>query len=202
MIASLDDAWRWYETARRLARTMQRLGDKHWNTLPWEGDLGRDDHLNNLTSASILDDAQRLLDDLDDLCVLLLFSVFEATLRERTLLEVEAELPSLRHVAIKHAIAEMRDGIEQGNFFRVLEPYKDLDASLVEEVNAAIATGSRTAGAPPSLPRSIRPPLMIASNAFLTASTRSGEATRSAEPTRSTPTVNPKRYLPHRAVFN
>ncbi|MGH7170701.1 MAG: hypothetical protein ACRELG_10520 [Gemmataceae bacterium] len=50
MIASLDDAWLWYESARRLARTMQRLGENHWNNLPWDGDLGRDNHLNDLTS--------------------------------------------------------------------------------------------------------------------------------------------------------
>jgi hypothetical protein len=78
VIASLADAWRWYEAARGLARTMARLGEKHWNSLPWEGDLGRDNYLKDLTSAEILDGSQTVLDDLDDLCVLLLFSVFEA----------------------------------------------------------------------------------------------------------------------------
>lgn len=135
MIASLDDAWRWYESARRLARTMGRLGEKHWNNLPWDGDLGRDNHLQELTSAEILDNSQTVLDDLDDLCVLLLFSVFEATVRERVLAKVEAELPSLSHVAIKHAIDEMKEDIEHGSFFKVLEPYKTLDANLIEEVN-------------------------------------------------------------------
>ena len=41
----------------------------------------------------------------------------------------------MHHVAIKRALDEMREGIEQGSFFKVLEPYKDLDANLVEEVN-------------------------------------------------------------------
>ena len=150
MIASLEDAWRWYESARRVARTMRRLGEQHWNSLPWDGDLGRDNQLNDLTSVEVLDKSQTVLDDLDDLCVLLLFSVFEATIRERVLAEVEAELPPLRHVAIKRALDEMKEGIEHGSFFKVLEPYKDFDANLIEEVNRVrpyrnwVAHGRRT----------------------------------------------------------
>jgi hypothetical protein len=130
---------------------MGRLGEKHWNNLPWEGALGGDNHLRHLTSADVLNGSQTVLDDLDDLCVLLLFSVFEATIREQVLAEVEAELPSLRHLAIKRAVAEMKEGIEHGSFFKVLEPYKDLDAGLTEEVNQVrryrnwVAHGRRTA---------------------------------------------------------
>jgi hypothetical protein len=150
VIASVEDAWRWYESARRLAQVMGRLGKKHWSNLPWDGGLGRDQHLIELTSAEILNDSQTILSDLDDLCVLLLFSVFEATIRERVLAEVEAELPALRHMAIKRAIAEMKEDIEHGSFFRVLEPYKDIDANLIEQVNQArryrnwVAHGRRT----------------------------------------------------------
>jgi hypothetical protein len=150
VIASLADAWSWYESSRRLAQTMGRLGKKHWNNLPWDGDLGRDDHLKERTSAEILSDAERVLADLDDLCVLLLFSVFEATVRAKVLADVEAELPPLRHVAIKRALNEMKEGIEQGSFFKVLEPYKDLDADLIEQVNQVrryrnwVAHGRRT----------------------------------------------------------
>jgi hypothetical protein len=150
VISSLDDAWRWYESARRLARSMGRLGENHWDNLPSHFDLWRDDHLKALTSAEILNDSQTVLDDLDDLCVLLLFSVFEATTRERVLAEVEAELPPLRHVAIKRALDEMREGIEHGSFFKVLEPYKGFDADLIEQVNQVrryrnwVAHGRRT----------------------------------------------------------
>ena len=130
---------------------MGRLGEKHWNNLPWDGDLGRDSRLKDLTSSETLNDSQTVLEDLDDLCVLLLFSVFEATIRERVLAEVDAELPPLRHVAIKRALDEMRDGIEHGSFFRVLEPYKEFDDDLVEQVNQVrryrnwVAHGRRTA---------------------------------------------------------
>ena len=129
---------------------MGRLGEKHWNDLPWTGELGRDNRLRSLTSAEILNDSQTVVDDLDDLCVLLLFSVFEATIRELVLAEVEAELPPLRHVAIKRALEEMKEGIEHGSFFNVLEPYKSFDADLIEHVNQVrryrnwVAHGRRT----------------------------------------------------------
>src|SRR5207245_2223004 len=148
--ASLADGWRWYEAARALARAMARLGEKHWNDLPWDGALGRDNFLRHLSSAEILNGSQTVLDDLDDLCVLLLFSVFESKIRERVLAEVEAEFPPLRHVTIKHAFEEMKEGIEQGSFFRVLEPYKEINANLIEEVNQVrryrnwVAHGRRT----------------------------------------------------------
>jgi hypothetical protein len=150
VIASLDDAWHWYEAARGLARTMGRLGEKHWDKLPWDDDLGRDDRLKELTAAEVCDGSRTVLDDLDDLCVLLLFSVFEAAIRERVLAEVDAELPAPRHAAIKRALDEMREGIEHGSFYKVLEPYKVGDADLVEAVNQVrryrnwVAHGRRT----------------------------------------------------------
>lgn len=130
---------------------MRRLGDRYWNNLPWQGDLGRDNHLKDLDSARILNDSRTVLEDLDDLCMLLLFSVFEATIRERVLAEVEAQLPPLHHVAIKRALGEMKEGIEHGSFFKVLEPYKDYDPHLIEEVNQVrryrnwVAHGRRSA---------------------------------------------------------
>ena len=129
---------------------MGRLGEKHWNNLPWDSDLGRDDRLKDLTSAEVLNDSQMVLDDLDDLCVLLLFSVFEAAIRERVLAEVEVELPLPRPVAIRRALVEMKEGIEHGSFFKVPEPYKHLDADLIEHVNQVrryrnwVAHGRRT----------------------------------------------------------
>jgi len=86
MIAYLSDAWQWYERARTLTRAMHALGREHWTKLPWESDLGRDERLRHLEASQILESAGSVLADLDDLRVLLLFSVFEATVRERTLL--------------------------------------------------------------------------------------------------------------------
>ena len=70
--------------------------------------------------------------------------------RERVLNDVETELPPLRHVAIKRALDAMKEDIEQGSFFKVLEPYKVMDANLIEEVNQVrryrnwVAHGRRT----------------------------------------------------------
>ncbi|HZT80677.1 MAG TPA: hypothetical protein VFA26_10660 [Gemmataceae bacterium] len=135
MIASLADAWRWYESARTLTLAMARLGAKHWKDLPWEGSLGRDERLKSLDRGEIRANSQAVLEDLDDLCVLLLFSVFEANIRSRVLAEIEIEVPGLRHVALRHAVATLREAIQYGSFFRILEPYKPLDANLIEKVN-------------------------------------------------------------------
>ncbi len=52
MIASLADAWRWYESVRQLTLAMGQLGKKHWTNLPWDGDLGRDNRLRHLSRCS------------------------------------------------------------------------------------------------------------------------------------------------------
>jgi hypothetical protein len=138
MISSLDDAWRWYEGARVLAQTMGRMGRKHWNDLPWGDDspLGRDERLRDMTATTLVEQSRVVSDDLDDLCVLLLFSVFEATVRDRVLADVEAELPTVHHKALESAVSQMKEGIRNSSFYNnVLVHYKGLDAALVEEVN-------------------------------------------------------------------
>lgn len=135
MIASLDDAWKWYESSRLLAATMGRLGARHWDGLPWDGDLGRDEKLRELDAADIGRRARSVLEELDDFCVLLLFSVFEATVRGQVLREMDFEVPLLRHPTIKSAAMDARDGVEHGSFARVVEPFKARNAELIEEVN-------------------------------------------------------------------
>jgi hypothetical protein len=135
MIASLDDAWHWYEAVRVLVRSMERLGEKHWDKLPWDGELGRDNRLKELVDSQIVEMSATVLGDVDDFCVLLLFSVFESIVRERVRKDVAQEVPPFKHPALIRAIQDLDSSIEQGSFFRVLEPYKGLDADLVEEVN-------------------------------------------------------------------
>jgi hypothetical protein len=135
VIGSLEDAWKWYRGVRELTLSMARLGESYWADLPWDGPLGRDTRLQDLNPSEIVDNATAVLGDLDDLCVLLLFSVFEANCRERALADVAAELPDVKHPALKQAVKTMNESIESGSFFRVLEAYKGLDANLVEEVN-------------------------------------------------------------------
>ncbi len=132
---------------------MARLGGKYWEDLPWEGSLGRDESLRLLEAGQIGEMSTAVLGDLDDLCVLLLFSVFEATVRERALADVANELPEVHHPALLQAMATLNDTIEHGSFYRVLEAYKILDPNLIEEVNQVrryrnwVAHGRR--GVPP-----------------------------------------------------
>jgi len=135
VIASLADAWQWYVSAKELTLAMQALGKRHWASLPWDGELGKDNRLRHIEAAEILDWAGVILDDLDDQCVLLLFSVFEATVREQALNDISAELPPLHHPALRHAVRELNEALEHGSFYKVTEAYKSLDPNLVEQVN-------------------------------------------------------------------
>jgi len=135
MISSLEDAWAWYTSVKESTLAMLALGKKHWDSLPWDGDLGRDDRLRDIQAPEILNWAKVILSDLDDLCVLLLFSVFEAIVRERALADVAAELPALRHPALQHAVRMLNESLEHGSFYKVTEAYKSLDPDLIEQVN-------------------------------------------------------------------
>ncbi len=135
MIGTLDEAWEWYDASRQLSRVAGRLGSKHWDDLPWDGSLGRDEILRQLEAAQIEKMAALVLNDLDDLCVLLLFSVFEMTVRERALSDIARELPELHHPILMQAVMNVNETIENGSFYRVLDAFKSLDSSLVEEVN-------------------------------------------------------------------
>src|SRR5689334_16559494 len=135
MISSLEGAWKWYASVRELTLTMLAMGKKHWESLPWDGPLGQDERLRHVETPQILDWATVTHSDLDDLCVLLLFSVFEATVRSRALMDVAAEVPTLRHPALQHAVRTLNEALEHGSFYKVTEAYKTLDPDLVEQVN-------------------------------------------------------------------
>src|SRR5258708_2974593 len=132
MIASLADAWAWYESAKKLTLVMKQLAP-HWDNLDWEGEMGRKNRLRALGASEIVARSDLVLDNLNDFCVLLLFSVFEALVRECALVDIEAEILP-RHPAVRHAITTLKDSIEHGSFFQVLESYKALDPDLVEQV--------------------------------------------------------------------
>jgi hypothetical protein len=151
---ALDDAWRWYVVTRKHLRLLNRLAEKHWDSLPWDGPLGRDDAFKTIEGKPLEEDGILALDWLDDLGVLVLFSTFEAVVRERVRNAVEDEAVSLRHVTLKNAVRQALDQVDKGSFFKVLEPYKDLDADLVEKVNQVrnyrnwVAHGRRPGGRP------------------------------------------------------
>ena len=82
-----------------------------------------------------MDRANATLEDLNDLVVLLIFSVFEATVRDHAKADVDRETASIQHPAVLRAVKDLKDTIENGSFGRVTESYKTMDVNLTEQVN-------------------------------------------------------------------
>ncbi len=154
-MTSLADAWRWYDAVRRQATMARRLAGIHWDDLPWDGGFGRDAHFRELDPEQVVMEAGFVSDELADLAVVVLFSVFEAAVRDAVLAEVQPEAERLTHPTLRHAAAESMEWIAEGSFFRVLEPFKsEGHADLIEQVNQVrryrnwVAHGRR--GEPPA----------------------------------------------------
>jgi hypothetical protein len=92
--------------------------------------LGHDNRLREITSAELTDKATTGLEDLDDLGVLVLFSVFEATVRARTEADVDREIADLCHPAVLSAVKELKDAIRNGSFGKITAAYKKMDTDL------------------------------------------------------------------------
>src|SRR5262245_12217685 len=123
MIRSLDDAWKWYSAVRMLAYDMRKLAGK-WGTPELHEVLSRDNRLRERTAADLKNGANAILDDLNDLAVLVLFSVFEVTVRDRAKADADRETASIRHLAVLRAVKDLKEAIENGSFDRVTESYK------------------------------------------------------------------------------
>lgn len=134
MIRSLDDAWEWYLAVKTLALDMHKLAGK-WNDPALETVLGRDNRLRDRTAADLTNKATRILDDLNDLAVLMLFSVFEADVRARASADIQRETSSIQHPAVLRAVNDLKEAIENGSFGRVTEAYKKMDVDLTAQVN-------------------------------------------------------------------
>jgi hypothetical protein len=134
MIESLEDAWEWYKAVRMLAQDMRKLAAK-WDTDEFQALVNRDNQLRDRAGPELAARSIRILDDLDDLAVLLMFSVFEATVRDRARSDVEREADSIRHPAILRAVKSLMNAIENGSFGQVTESYKAMDVDLTEQVN-------------------------------------------------------------------
>ena len=151
---TFDEAWEWYEKTRRQLTLFGRIGRKHWDNLPWGGDLGKDDQLKTIAARNIVADTDLCLDHLNDFAVLILISAFESVIRERVQSDVGKVRDLLDHPLITRILDEAVQEIEQGSIFRVLDVFKAQDANLVEEVNQVrryrnwVAHGRR--GQPPS----------------------------------------------------
>jgi hypothetical protein len=137
---TLADAWEWYLAARRNLERMQRLAKKFWDSLPWETTaLGRDDEFRTLEAASIEAETTIALKPIDDLAVVVLFSVFESLVREFVASAIRPEAGGLSDPILKQAAEDAILGVEEGSFFRrVLAPLKEqkrVTANLITQVD-------------------------------------------------------------------
>jgi hypothetical protein len=135
---TLDDAWQWYLATRRNLERMQRLGKKHWDEIPWDSvPLGRDDDFRNLEKGDIEKETIVGLAPINDLAVVVLFSVFEAIVRNFVADQMGPEADQLTHPILTFAAEEAIRGVEEGSFYRrVLEPLKEqVSPNLITQVN-------------------------------------------------------------------
>ncbi len=138
---TLDEAWAWYRAVAEGAKRLTHLA-KFWGELPWNQNdewvsrIERDSVLGRLEADQMENEAQRVAQELDDLAVLVLFSVFEANVRDRVETQVRPEVDKLVHPALKEAGEEVLQQIAEGSFFRVIERVKaQIDANVIEPVN-------------------------------------------------------------------
>ncbi len=141
---SLQDAWDWYESMLRLLRIAKRLGSRYWDELPWDGRIGRDDYFRRLEGSQVASMAEGVLIEFDDLAVFVMFSVFEAIVRDELKMNLQPEIQGLQHPALVRSGRRLLQNISEGSFHaNVLELLKrdgnDEDGqrinSVIEEVS-------------------------------------------------------------------
>jgi hypothetical protein len=134
MIRSLEDAWNWYLSVRTLAYDMRHLAGR-CDRPDWAAVLSRDNRLSERTAGQLSDMAKSILEDLDDLAVLVLFSVFEATVRAQAGADVDREIAQIGHVAVLEAVKDLKESIENGSFAKVTKAFRGMDPDLTAQVN-------------------------------------------------------------------
>jgi hypothetical protein len=140
-MTNLDEAWKWYRAATESMKRLAHLST-HWDDMPergenvWVDRLLSDNVLRHVESAGMAREAKAVDDELADLAVLVLFSVFEATVRDLVAKQINPELAGLRHATLVKAGKDVLRAIEEGSFFQILEPFKSSATNdLVEQVN-------------------------------------------------------------------
>jgi hypothetical protein len=134
---TLEEGWKWYEQARDQVRLIRRLASNYWDDLPWEGKLDHDERFKNLDQIELEAQSRFTLEQMDDLAVLVLFSLFECQVRDRVASEIKSEVSQklVTNTVLLKAVEDLIQQVEEGSFFRLLEPFKKIDSDLVEKVN-------------------------------------------------------------------
>jgi hypothetical protein len=135
----LDDAYDWYKKTKKTLLVFGRIGEKHWNDLPWDGVLGRDEKLKSLEAHVIVKDSNFCLEHLDDLAVMLLFSAFESVVRNQVVAMLEAvitaEQMKSRESFLIDILHDARRENKRARIVQLIRFFKGRDAALLEQVN-------------------------------------------------------------------
>jgi hypothetical protein len=131
---TLQDAWDWFESASINLQRMKRLGNKHWNDESLQNaSIWNDEKFKHLEASDIVLETTKAIQPLNDLGVLVLFSGFEAAVRDHLESVIKPLTATLGHPILQHAGENVLDGIRQGSFANhVLTPLQDQGKILPE----------------------------------------------------------------------
>lgn len=137
---TLSEAWAWYKATRDNLRRMKRLGEKHWNHESLEeASIWDDEQFKTIEANDVIQQTADALKPLEDLAILVLFSVFEAAVRDHIEVIVQPEANKLTHPILKDAASEALEGVREGSFARrILKPLQDqkrITSELSDKVN-------------------------------------------------------------------
>jgi hypothetical protein len=137
---TLADAWAWYKATKQNLERMRRLGGKHWSDSSLAGaSIWQDDHFRTLDARVIMAETTASLAPLDDLAVVVLFSVFESCVRDHLIERMLPEADTITDPVLKEAADDAMQGVKEGSFYRrVLEPLKSqgrVSADLATQVD-------------------------------------------------------------------
>jgi hypothetical protein len=137
---TLPDAWNWYKTTKQNLTRMRRLGERYWSDPALEAaSLWQDDHFRMLEAVDVEAETRVGLEPIDDLAIVVLFSVFESVVRDYLKERIKPEAGRITDPILKEAADDAIQGVEEGSFSRcVLDPLKKQDrveAELVTQID-------------------------------------------------------------------
>lgn len=125
---TLQDALGWYESAKLNLGRMQRIGTHHWNDDSLQGtSIRKDERFKQVEASEIELETITALRPIEDLGVLVLFSVFESAVREHLKGIIEPlTIRGLGHPILQDAAEDVLEDISQGSFANyVLTPLQN-----------------------------------------------------------------------------
>src|SRR5262245_53731293 len=104
---TLAEAWGWYQATKRNLQRMRRLGRRHWVDPSLEAaSIWQDDQFKLLEKDDIIAETAASLKPIDDLAIVVLFSVFESNVRDYLVARIRPEAAALTDPILKEAVED------------------------------------------------------------------------------------------------